>query len=356
MSVHVVAAVSSTDPAMPSSPSGCTFDAADWQRLARCWFPVVEATALGDTPLPSTLLDQPLVLYRVDGEVVVARDACPHRGVPLSMGRPDPCGIRCAYHGLRFGIGGRCTDVPSRPGHPIPSRLHLHTYPVVERYGLLWTCLWPDADAPADIPWMPHSNDAGFQHALCPCYPMDCFAGRQMEGFLDVAHFPWVHTTTFARPQPCDVPPYTVIESANGFHADYYSTIANHPLESGRQAPAGFIWRREFDVHLPFAASLVLHFPDGGRAVIMNIATPVSATRTHLFVPVSRNFDTDRPAQEMIDFNLRVFAEDTPLMEAQRPRSLPLDVRQEAHVAADRSALAYRRGLRRMGYGRFFDG
>lgn len=339
----------------PAMPAGCSFDAADWYLLARHWYPLMEAEKISGSPISAMLLDQPLVLYRAGGQVVVARDACPHRGVPLSMGAPDDGGIRCAYHGLLFGAAGRCIDIPSRPGHPVPARLHLHTFPAVERYGLVWTCLWPHEDVAPDIPSMPHWGDAGFQQALCPCYAMDCFAGRQMEGFLDVAHFPWVHRTTFACAGQRSVPSYAVEETERGFSADYYSGIANYPLESGRRAPDGFIWHRQFDVHLPFAASLILHFPEGGRAVIFNIATPVSALRTHLFVPVSRNFDTERPAQEMIDFNLRVFDEDKPLMEAQRPRNLPLDVRDEAHVPADRSSLAYRRALARRGHGRFFD-
>ncbi len=339
----------------PVPPSACSFDVEDWYRLSRCWFPVMEAERVTSRPMRAMLLDQPLVLYRIDGAIVVARDACPHRGVPLSMGHADAEGIRCAYHGLRFGAGGRCTEIPSQPDHPISDRLHLRVYPAIERYGLVWTCLWPEADKAPDIPPMPHFDDAGFQQAVCPCYPIDCFAGRQMESFLDVAHFAWIHTTTFARAEEREVPAYTVCATTSGFTADYFSTLTNYPLESARQAPPGFIWRRQYDVHLPFAASLILHFPDGGRAVILNIATPVSARRTHLFVPVSRNFDTDHPAEEMLAFNLRVFDEDRPLAEAQRPRNLPLDIRQEAHIPADRSSLAYRRALAKQGYGRFFE-
>lgn len=338
----------------PALPVGCTFDPDDWYRLARCWFPVMEASRLAEGPQAATLLDQPLVVYLAGTQTIVARDACPHRGVPLSMGHQDGAGIRCRYHGLLFGVGGQCIDMPSQPGHPIPPRLHLPTFPAVVRYGLVWTCLWPAEDTEPDIPLMPHCDDPSYQHALCPRYPMDCFAGRQIEGFLDVAHFPWVHVTTFATPSLRSVPHYQVTPTAHGFSADYLSDMPNYPLESGLVAPDDFVWRRHFDVHLPFAAALTLHFPEGARVVIMNIATPASALRTDLFVPVARNFDTDRPAEEMIAFNLRVFDEDKPLMEAQRPRNLPVDVRDEAHFPADRSSLAYRRGLTRLGYGGFF--
>ncbi len=52
--------------------------------------------------------------------------------------------------------------------------------------------------------------------------------------------------------------------------------------------------------------------------------------------------------------NLRVFEEDRLMVETQRPERLPLDLTLEAHIPADRSSIAYRRGLQKMGFGDFF--
>ena len=52
--------------------------------------------------------------------------------------------------------------------------------------------------------------------------------------------------------------------------------------------------------------------------------------------------------------NLRVFEEDRLMVESQQPESLPLDFGPEAHIPADRSSMAYRGGLKRMGFGPFF--
>ena len=49
-----------------------------------------------------------------------------------------------------------------------------------------------------------------------------------------------------------------------------------------------------------------------------------------------------------------MFEEDKAIVEAQRPECLPLDPTMEAHILADRSSLAYRKGLRAMGLSRFF--
>ena len=53
-------------------------------------------------------------------------------------------------------------------------------------------------------------------------------------------------------------------------------------------------------------------------------------------------------------FNLRIFEEDRLMVETQRPESLPLDLTLEAHIPADKSSIAYRRGLKKMGFGTFF--
>lgn len=42
------------------------------------------------------------------------------------------------------------------------------------------------------------------------------------------------------------------------------------------------------------------------------------------------------------------------MVEAQRPEYLPLDPLLEVHIPADRSSIAYRRGLRSQGYSDFF--
>lgn len=335
-------------------PPRCTFTADDWQRLARHWYPVARSVDIGERPDKLTLLDESLVAYRVHGEIVVARDVCPHRGVPLSMGSHDGNGVVCAYHGLRFGAQGRCNRIPAHPQQAVPPKLHLSTFPAVERYGLVWTCLAPEPGAAPDIPELPHWDDPDYVRVVCPPFDVAAFAGRQVEGFLDVAHFAWVHADTFADPDNQEVPQYQTRETPHGFVADYYSDVSNYSRDSGHTAPEGFVWLRHFETHLPFTATLTIHFPDEGRQLIMNAASPVSARQTRLFVPIVRNVHKSLTEAEVQAFNLRVFEEDRRLVEAQKPERLPLDPALEGHIPADRSSIAYRRGLKRLGFGEFF--
>lgn len=237
----------------------------------------------------------------------------------------------------------------------LPAKLHLKTYPALERYGLIWTCLRAKgSETSPEIPEMLHWDEAGFQQITCPSLDIAGFAGRQLEGFLDVAHFGFVHAETFGDPDNTIVPPYELKPITHGFEVEYRSSVGNYPIGLSDRGRVGYEWLRHFKVHLPFTATLEIHFPEGGLLCIMNAASPESAKVTRLFAPIARNYDTDLPVQDVYDFNRRIFEEDKRIVESQKPECLPLDPRMEAHISADRSSIGYRRGLRDLGLSRFF--
>lgn len=50
----------------PTPPAHCTFEPEDWLRLAKCWHPVARACDVGPAPVKATLLDEQLVIYRIN--------------------------------------------------------------------------------------------------------------------------------------------------------------------------------------------------------------------------------------------------------------------------------------------------
>lgn len=104
--------------------------------------------------------------------------------------------------------------------------------------------------------------------------------------------------------------------------SDYISTVSNYSHAYKHLNPPGFLWRRRFEAFLPFTAKLTVFFPRGGQLHIMNAASPVSARKTQLFVPICRNFDKDASVQDTLDFNYQVFAEDIAIVERQFPSTL----------------------------------
>lgn len=335
-----------------SLPRECTFSESDWRALAPHWYPVAFSHEIKDKPYGTRLLDERVVVYRLsDGRAVAAKDICYHRGAPLSLGSIEGDEIICKYHGLRYNASGQCTCIPAHPKGAISPRLRLHMLPTREAFGLVWVQLMENDKA--ELPEMNEWSDPDYIQVLPNSVHMNASAGRQMEGFLDVSHFAFVHVETFGEVENPEVPDYTVTKTANGFVADYVSTVSNYSKDFKHLNPPGFLWRRRFETFLPFTAKLTVFFPHG-QLHILNAASPVSARKTRLFVPICRNFDKDAPMQATLDFNHQVFAEDQAIVEQQYPEDLPLDLHAEAHFPADRSSVAYRRGLAAMGLGRQF--
>jgi vanillate O-demethylase monooxygenase subunit len=183
---------------------------------------------------------------------------------------------------------------------------------------------------------------------------LNAAAGRQVEGFLDVSHFAFVHVGTFGEVDNPEVPAYPVELTPAGFRADYISAVSNYSRDFKHLNPPGFKWRRLFETWLPFTAKLTVFFPNDGQLHILNAASPVSARKTRVFVPICRNFDKDAPLQPTLDFNHQVFAEDKAIVEQQFPEDLPINLQEEVHIRADKSSITYRQGLARLGLGRSF--
>jgi len=334
-------------------PRDCTFSETDWRALAPFWYPVAFSHEITDRPYATRLLDERVVLYRLsDGSVAVAKDICFHRGVPLSLGHVENDEIICRYHGLRYDREGRCVCIPAHPNGAISPRLRLQMFQARERYGLVWVRLLDDGDIP--LPVMEEWDDPDYLQVLPGSVDIQAAAGRQMEGFLDVSHFAFVHKESFGEPDNPVVPEYKVSKTPRGFVADYISTVSNYSHAFKHLSPPGFQWHRRFEVFLPFTAKLTVEFPGGGLLHIMNAASPVSARKTRLFVPLCRNFDKDAALQDTLDFNYQVFAEDIAIVEQQFPEDLPLDLHAEAHFPADRSSITYRKGLAALGLGRSY--
>ncbi len=332
-------------------PRDCTFSVSDWTVLSRAWFPVARGDELAEKPIAVRLLDTDLVIYRTHGVARAARDLCFHRGASLSLGWVEDETLVCPYHGLRYAPDGRCVAVPAHPDMPISPKLRIITLPTIERFGLIWTTLNGEGESLPDFEaW----DDPDFQPILAPTIDINSSAGRQVEGFLDVAHFAWAHVASFGDRSNPIVPKYKVEKTPRGARVEYLSSVSNYPKGFQHLAPADFEWLRVFEMFPPFSARLIVHFPDSGRLWILNAASPISARKTRLFCPLARNFGKDGPLEDVYNFNAQIFNEDKIIVESQKPEDLPLDLQMEVHIAADGASIAYRRLLREMGLGQLY--
>lgn len=334
-----------------NKPCNSQFEDRDWEILSQHWYPVARIEDVSTQPQQVTLLDVKMALYKTEsGDIHLVRDICPHRGVPLTKGWVEGEEIVCPYHGLRYNAAGQCTKIPAQPElTKISHRFRLSKFPVVQKYGLIWTSIQNHDVESAHFPVLDTWEDPTHQAILPPYVDIAGSSGRQLEGFIDVAHFAWVHHEAFASRENPVVPKYSTIKTDYGLQTEYVSDVSNYPHGLQHLAPEGFLWKRVFDVYPPFSAILTVHFPHDGILKILNACCPMSHNKTRLFVPLTRNFDTTGDLQAVYDFNAQIFAEDQDMVEAQKPEELPLDLMMEAHFEADRSSTMYRRILADLG-------
>ena len=121
----------------------------------RHWLPFMLADELVAEAPPQRvrLLGEPLVAFRDSrGRAGLLGEHCPHRRASLCLGRNEADGLRCAYHGWKFDVAGRCLDMPSEPaGSGFREKVRAEAYPVTERAGLLWAYLGP-TEKRAELP------------------------------------------------------------------------------------------------------------------------------------------------------------------------------------------------------------
>lgn len=307
------------------------------QTLRKFWHPVSLAAKVRDKPVPVTLLDEQLVLFRHSGGISAVRDLCIHRGTPLSLGWLDGEQIVCAYHGWRYGADGRCIHIPSLPeGKVIPRKARIPSYQVAERYGLVWVCL--EEDAAGSLPEYPAYESTGMTTELYKEFVWDANAARICENVLDFTHLPWVHENMLGSREH-SIYPYVEVDSS-----EYELT---YDLPDARNNSV-----RHYRAYAPFTVliDVTSNSSEGHNYSMMFTCLPVTSRRTVQWFFTSRDWKRNEPDHEWAEFDAIVMEQDRRIVENQKPEELPLDLSAELHLrGSDAGTLAYRRLLKRLG-------
>jgi 3-ketosteroid 9alpha-monooxygenase subunit A len=172
----------------------------------RGWFAVANSSEVGAKPLSARYFGEEVVIFRgAGGRVAMLEAYCPHMGTHLGRSEAsyvvesgqhiDGEGIRCPFHGWRFGADGRCDDIPYFDG-PIPEKARVRSWRVEERYGIVFCWNDPEGGAPDfDLPAFPEWDDPtwmrwdGLGHLVdLPCHPIEIFDNNS-----DYAHLRYLH-------------------------------------------------------------------------------------------------------------------------------------------------------------------
>ena len=151
--------------------------------------------------MPVRVWQQAIAVYRdTHGQLHALEDACPHKGVALHKGKVHGENIACPYHGWEFDDSGQCVKIPYFPPEQKLPCAQARSFPVQEKYNLIW--IFPGDPAlatecqPPEIPEFDHpdylivpiTGHFKSHFSICNENSMDVFHGflhEELQGWFD---------------------------------------------------------------------------------------------------------------------------------------------------------------------------
>ena len=221
---------------------------------------------------------------------------------------------------------------------------------VRERFGLVELAPAEPADVPLELP---EATDRRFVTGWLPPERAPGPAGPLADNFLDVAHGPFLHAGTVgAADTRVDSP--DVRDEPGGFtgvQEEWFDNLTDPEVATGGR-PLRQPCRATYVYRAPFQLRLRLDFPSTGAATtILYLLQPEDADSTRIYTRLLLSSGPGQPLPSpatvaaAVALEHRVLEEDRDLQGVLATTGLPLDLREELHVASDRHGVALRRAL-----------
>ena len=218
--------------------------------------------------------------------------------------------------------------------------------PLLERYGFVWTSL---GSPPVELFAIPEYAETDRFNICGGSIGVNVSAPRAIENFLDMGHFPYVHTDILGAEPHTEVKEYDVEISYErdeilATRCRFFQPRAALSATEGQEVE--YVYR----VPHPYCSVLYKSCPtEPERLDVIAIfcqPTGEETIRAHLMLSM---IDHESSLASMRRFQQTIFGQDKPILENQYPKRLPLDPRAETPIRADKSAIAYRRWLSQKG-------
>ena len=218
--------------------------------------------------------------------------------------------------------------------------------PVRRKWGLLFTTLGTPGREVFDIP---EADEPDRRFVPCGWVTMRASGLRVVENFLDMAHFPFVHTDILGAEPHTEVPRYDS-EIRRDVDEVWATNCTFFQSRIAATESAGDFVRLTYRVPAPFVVMLYRvapSAPDRLDAIALFIQ-PMEETLCRA-IPLMWLVDSVSTHTELLRFEQMIFLQDRIIVENQRPLRLPLEPRAETPTRADSSSIAYRRWLKEKG-------
>ena len=218
--------------------------------------------------------------------------------------------------------------------------------PTRQRYGCLWTTLGTPA---TDLLPVPEADEADRRVIVCGTISVKTSGLRIVENFLDMAHFPFVHTDILGAEPHTEVTQYTT-EIRRDVDEVWATNCQFFQPQAALSATGGIMTQYMYRVANPFATILYKTCPNAANRwdVICLFVQPLDPDRCRAH-PIMFLIDDTSAQTDLVHFQQLIFLQDRIILENQRPRLLPLEPRAETPTRADATSIAYRRWLKEKG-------
>jgi len=288
-------------------------------------------------------LGENLALWRTgNNEIACIANKCVHRGASLSAGKIIKDNLQCPFHGLQYDTHGKVVLIPANgKAQAVADYYKADSYTTKESNDFIWIFWGDKTDNLPELPFF-KNIDQSFSY-ITTVSPWPMHYTRCIENQLDVAHLPFVHSTT--------------IGSGN-------DTVVNGPIIkiSGNQL---FVWpyNEKEKSQIPIDADK-LPVPDENRFhlefkfpniwqnwISKNLRvfisfTPVDEDNTILYLRSYQNFIRIPVLRQLVNFIMRIFdniilMQDRKVVITQIPKKSELKMGEKL-IKADGPIIKYR--------------
>lgn len=289
--------------------------------LKNGWYVIARSAEIKKgKPVSKTIMEFPLVVWRKsNGEVNVLTDRCLHRNAPLSEGKVVHDCVVCPYHGWAFNGDGQCTEIPSEG--PNTDRIPKHkieSFPVIERYDLIWVWMGLDTEPniePFEMPqfsgkgWNNYYMETDFEHGITDL----------VENFMDVPHTVFVHKGWFRdRKQICIKA--NVERTPNSVLVTYEQGNDTISFSSKLLNPKNLPMKHTDNFYMPNTTRVDYVFGEMERAfIITSTCTPIRPNLTRVYTLITYNFGILNPLAKLFLpwYTKKVIIQDVEIMKMQ---------------------------------------
>ena len=319
------------------------------------WYAAGRSEDVTDTPVKVRMLGQNFVVFRdSSGEVHCLSNVCTHRGGSLAGGKMRGDCVECPYHGWLFNGDGQCVKIPSigKDGK-IPPRTKIDSYPVQEKYGLIFAFLGdlPEGERPPLMEIEEYGHEGW--RATVQKFEWGIDYKRSIENSIDPAHNEFVHDTHGFGGDNDDYRVGELDITEDEWSTGFWNKMFAPPLKEGKMREAS--GRTEDTVidagtgHVGISSVWTHIHPTPEMFIHQYLyETPIDEDNTQFYLVNLRNFlPTPEHDERMMGRNLYVAGQDKEVLEDVEPVITPRTNIHEVFMPHDHPISLYREKIKK---------